>query len=146
MNYERTTTRDEIVAAARRYDGAPYLHLGRRPDGMDCVGLLICVARDTGMVVPDDALPHYNPGGWTRILCETLPQWLIRIDPAEIEPGDVVGLAHEPQKHRERHVGIITDRGVIQMSPYSTARIVEHSLTVEIRDLIVSAWRFPHIA
>jgi hypothetical protein len=47
--------RRAIVAAARNWVGAPYLHQGRGRKGIDCVGLLIEVCKDMGH--PVDA-PH----------------------------------------------------------------------------------------
>lgn len=33
---------------AMAYLGVPFLHMGRTPEGVDCVGLLVLVARDCG--------------------------------------------------------------------------------------------------
>jgi cell wall-associated NlpC family hydrolase len=33
---------------AMQYLGVPFLHMGRTPQGLDCVGLLVLVARDCG--------------------------------------------------------------------------------------------------
>ena len=141
----RRTTPAEIIAAARQYLGAPYLHAGRRPDGCDCVGLLIMTGRDVGVLVEDSDIPTYNVGNQSRALLATITQWLYAIDPAQADPGDVVGLAHEPGKMFPRHVGILTDGGIIQMSPHAHACVVEHSFTDEIKSLVVAAWRFPNL-
>lgn len=52
-------TRDRVVATARAFLGTPFRHQGRSPQGLDCVGLLICLARALD-------LPHADVTGYTR--------------------------------------------------------------------------------
>lgn len=40
----------DVIAAARAWVGVPFLHQGRTRHGVDCVGLLVCVLRDVGLV------------------------------------------------------------------------------------------------
>jgi len=45
------TIRDEIVRLSRAYIDTPFHHAARLPGvGLDCVGLLVCVARAVGIV------------------------------------------------------------------------------------------------
>ena len=46
-NYE--TSEKAIIDAARSYLGVPFKHQGRSALGLDCLGLLVCVARDCGL-------------------------------------------------------------------------------------------------
>jgi cell wall-associated NlpC family hydrolase len=39
----------DITAAARQYLGVPFAHQGRTRHGLDCLGLLVMVARDLGL-------------------------------------------------------------------------------------------------
>ena len=48
-----TVTRDQIVTTARNYLGCPWMHHGRNRNGIDCVGLLVCVCHDLGLPVED---------------------------------------------------------------------------------------------
>lgn len=52
-------TGSEIAAAARVYLGTPFIHAGRDRHGLDCVGLLIAVARDLN-------LADYEPAPYSR--------------------------------------------------------------------------------
>ncbi|MFZ7338164.1 hypothetical protein ACLS0R_18210, partial [Comamonas jiangduensis] len=53
----------DVVAAARRCIGTPYHHQARKPGiGLDCVGLVICVARQIGAVAPD-----WDVRGYSRV-------------------------------------------------------------------------------
>lgn len=40
-----------LVLAARRYLGVPFRHRGRRPDKLDCVGLVLMAYRDCGVTL-----------------------------------------------------------------------------------------------
>jgi len=42
-------SRDQIVEAARRWKGTPWRHQGRTPVGIDCAGLIVCVAKELGL-------------------------------------------------------------------------------------------------
>lgn len=46
-------TTDEFIAAARSRLGLRWLHQGRSPQGVDCVGLVVVSLADIGIVVPD---------------------------------------------------------------------------------------------
>jgi hypothetical protein len=49
------TTRADLLAAARAYLGTPWHHMGRNRRRLDCVGLLLCAARDAGLDVAEPA-------------------------------------------------------------------------------------------
>ena len=52
-------TADDILAAARSLIGTPFRHQGRGPDGCDCAGLLVLLARALG-------IPHEDVDGYSR--------------------------------------------------------------------------------
>lgn len=54
-------TRDDIVACARSYLGVRWQHQGRDRKGVDCVGLLHCVAHDLGIETEDDLTYRRTP-------------------------------------------------------------------------------------
>lgn len=107
----RTTTVASIdphraVALARSYLGTPFHHQGRlRGVGVDCVGLVLCVARELGVVPQGWDVPGYSrhPDG-----VELVRHLTERMDavPDAMRPGDVVlvAFARHPQ-----HVGIVGD-------------------------------------
>jgi len=47
--------REQIIDAARRWVGTRWQHQGRSPAGVDCIGLLVVVARELGLEVADVA-------------------------------------------------------------------------------------------
>jgi cell wall-associated NlpC family hydrolase len=68
------TTPTEVVNAARRWVGTPFAHLHRtRGHAVDCAGLVIGVARELGLVLPDFDVQPYAPspdGRTLRALCD----------------------------------------------------------------------------
>ena len=56
------STHADAVRVARTYIGTPFHHMGRLPGvGLDCAGLLVCVARELKLVAPDFDTPAYAP-------------------------------------------------------------------------------------
>lgn len=102
-----TVTRADVVAEARSWIGTPYQHQHRvKGIAVDCVGLLVGVCRELGLVAPDwdvNAYPR-KPDGVTLVAsCHDL------MDPVReeaVKPGHVLLLAfrREPQ-----HLGILGD-------------------------------------
>ena len=83
-----TITPAQIVAAARAHLGAPFRHQGRSAAGMDCVGLLVLVARALRH-------PHQDVTGYTRRatgmgFLKHFQDHLDEIAPATARPGDVL--------------------------------------------------------
>jgi cell wall-associated NlpC family hydrolase len=137
-------TRKEIVSCARSYLGTPFHHAGRvKGVGVDCAGLVICVAHELGYTGPDlMAYTEYSqaPDGHTlrRLLREALrPKSLTK----PLLPGDVLLMrfAREPQ-----HVALVTDLGIVHAYT-GVGRVVEHRLDEVWQRRIVAAFAFKGI-
>ena len=94
----------DIVAAARTHMGTPWVHQGRTPGvAMDCAGLVICVARQLGLVPPD-----MDVNGYTREADGSMLAWcdehMTRI--ADLELGAVIVVVCDRQP---QHMGIVGD-------------------------------------
>lgn len=94
-----------IVQTAREYLGTPYHHQGRvKGHGIDCVGLIVCVARECGRIDPSVEVTGYSriPDG--KSLMRHLHAHLDPIEKTDMQPGDVICVAFDkwPQ-----HVGIV---------------------------------------
>jgi cell wall-associated NlpC family hydrolase len=140
-----------IVAAARSMLGAPYHHQGRdRALGLDCVGLLIEVAKEIGAAYHD--LSGYSGDG--RITADGRGHSLLRselgtslvevIDVRQARDGDVLCF----WIHRElvpHHVGIKAGDGMIHAAALVNGR---KGCVIERRRLgawalhLDSVWRF----
>lgn len=99
------TTRADVVAEARTWLGVPWVHQHRTRQGIDCAGLIICVARDLGLLPAD-----FDITGYSRMadgtLLEVCDQHMDRIDRGAMQPGDVLVMATE---HDPQHMGFIGD-------------------------------------
>jgi hypothetical protein len=99
-----SVTRSQIVAAARRYAGVPFVHQGRTEWGLDCAGLWIRVAHDLGVTDFDFTNYLREPDGETfdRLMAEHCR----RVPVAEAREGDAILMtyAQAPQ-----HLAVITE-------------------------------------
>lgn len=98
------TTGADVVAAARGMLGTPWRHQARLPGvAIDCAGLVVCVARQLGLLPLGFDINGYsrNPDGTMLALCD---QHLQRIDGAELGAVIVLATQRDPQ-----HLGIVCD-------------------------------------
>lgn len=139
------TTRSEVVAAARKYLGARWQHQARGDDALDCIGLLVRVARDVGIThlpVPHDYKMHPDSA---RILREA-GRYMTKIDNRSFAAGDalVMRFGEAPQ-----HFGIVGDYfagGFSLIHAYrGVDKVVEHRLDDVWRRRIVAAYTLPGI-
>lgn len=142
--------RTAIVAAARAFIDAPFVHQGRGNEGLDCVGLPICVARALGLVAPDFDVTGYprQPDGLTLLhLCD---RYMTRIYRPDMQPGDVIAIRFE---QLPQHLGIVGDyrHGGLSMihalgTPDGKGKVVEHHLNAPLMRRFVAAFRLPGVA
>lgn len=99
-------TRADVVAEARTWLGTPWVHQHRaKGQAVDCAGLIICVARDLGLLPADFDLNGYSrmPDGTLLAVCD---EHMDRIERSAMQPGDVLLMATE---HDPQHMGILGD-------------------------------------
>jgi cell wall-associated NlpC family hydrolase len=132
-------TRAQVVEEARRWIGTPFAHQGRNRHGVDCIGLLVVVARELG-------LSQYDFGGYGRVPdgATILREAATQLEPVPIperQPADIFVMrwTREPQ-----HLGFISPRGVI----HAWARhggVVEVSLPDAWLRRFVACYRIPGV-
>ena len=98
-------TRDEIVAEAKTYMNVRWRHTGRTRTGVDCAGLICCVADRFGVVYQDLQGYGRQPDG--RFAAQVM-RFLPLRQPQEIAHGSVVVLRDGPLPC---HIGIIEITG-----------------------------------
>lgn len=135
-------TRESIIRRARMYVGTPFHHQGRvlgEKGGIDCIGLIVCVARDLGQPVADSRnYPRFPDGVRLR---KELESQLVKTDRIEPLPGDVVLFWVDDLK-LPRHVGICTDRGFVHAF-YDVKKTVETELG-HWSNKIVAVYEYPN--
>lgn len=127
-----------IVDAARAYVGAPFRHQGRTKRGIDCVGVLIAVARDLGVMRADEDYTGYGRHPSPVELMRCVSNHCTRRRDGLREPGDIAVMRWEAQP---QHAAIITRlpdgrEGILHS--YANARAcVEHGITAQWIERIV---------
>lgn len=130
-----TAREKQIVASARSYVGVPFRHQGRSRHGLDCLGLLVCVARDCALMYGNKALYQYDDRCYGHYpdaekLSTQLQRYLCREDC--LASGKIALIKAD---HGARHLAIIGDYGDNSLSlihAYAPARkVIEHRLSTD---------------
>lgn len=139
--------RTVIVDTARSWLGTPFIHQARlKGVGVDCVGLLIGVCRELGLVEDQfdiDAYPRIPDGISLMYLAE---HHMTKIPRGQMQPGDVVVVAFDkfPQ-----HFGIVGNynRGGLSMIHAASAygKVVEQRLMFTNAMKFVAAFKLPGV-
>jgi cell wall-associated NlpC family hydrolase len=99
-------TRDQVISEARSWIGTPWRHQGRsRKRGVDCIGLLVVVARSFGLNVEDRT--DYARDPTALHLLEHLRKQLVFVPPGANRLG-TVGVFR--QSVLPCHVGILAQK------------------------------------
>lgn len=117
--------REAIVQAARSYIDVPFMHQGRSRHGIDCAGLLTCVAYD--LRIKDVRVTDYGrlpDPDRARAIIEA------HMDPvpfAQLQTGDALSFSIV---HDVQHYGLVTELDPIRfVHAYQTVgKVVEQSL------------------
>jgi len=140
-------TREDIVKVARSYLGTPFHHLGRLPGvGLDCAGLLVCCARELGLVAAGFDVPAYVPAPDGRQLIAWCEQYMTRVTRDTMQPGDAIVTITDVHP---QHLGILGDYlhgGLSIIHAASNAhppRVIETRLMFSRNQRFVAAYALP---
>lgn len=81
-------TNDDIIEAARRWIGVKWKHQGRTRSGIDCLGLIVLVAKELGISQVDQKTYSPRPDGSS--LVKRFGEEMDEIPLTEIRQGDVI--------------------------------------------------------
>jgi cell wall-associated NlpC family hydrolase len=138
--------RSTIIETAKKYLGTPYHHQGRSKHGIDCAGLILCIAKDLNMVPPEYDWFNYSrePDGVSLI--QEIEQWCTPTE--QWQPGDLLVFKI---KINPRHLAIATSlldvHGMLHAIETADGRgkVCEHIMDQKWRDRIVAAYKFPGV-
>lgn len=127
-------TGEEYATAARSWVNVPFRHWGRNRHGVDCVGLVLCVAYDLG-------LSSYTPRPYSRNIdpAAMRAELEVCLDPVEEkQPGDVLFMRvyGVPQ-----HLGIYTGETLIHAFE-TVGKVCEVQWSPYWFDKVESVWRW----
>ena len=147
-------TRAEVVAAARHYVGTPFADKGRRAgQGLDCVGLVLCVAEDLGLV-DKHGVPFtrtmYNDyssqpaGNFVHLTCH---QHMIAKGLPAMRQGDVVTMAVPSAPCHVGIVGLDSTGMFTLIHAYAGggAKCIEHEITLQWKRRIAGCFSLPGV-
>lgn len=131
--------RSEISAAAFAMVGTPFHPQARMPGvGLDCIGVVVCVARQLGIPHSDLTAYPMRPNGMLQPL---LDAQLVRVK-REPQEGDVLLMSFDGEPH---HVAVMVDGNRI-VHAYSTVRkCVVQSYTDHWRAKVRAVYEFPGV-
>lgn len=139
------TSRPQIVEAAREWIDTPFHHQARlKHVGVDCVGLVIGVARELALVPPDlDVLGYPRTPDGTSLMA-TMRQHMRETDRAAMQPGDVIVVSFDKDP---QHLAILGDyrHGGLSIihAAGNTGRVIETRLMFSESMKFVAAFALP---
>ncbi len=134
------TTRDDIVRVARSYIETPFAHMQRLPGlGMDCAGVLVCAARQLGLVPQDFDVPAYTPVPDGRSMLAWCNEYMKPVSRFDMQAGDAIVVITD--KHPQ-HLAILGDYLHGGFSIIHAANTAHPPRVIETRLLFSRAQRF----
>lgn len=94
----------DIVRAARAWIGVRYAHQGRSREGVDCIGLPVCVRADLGLPALD-AAPGYARTSAAFEMLDFCKANMREISADQLQPGDILVQV----SGNVRHMAIVGD-------------------------------------
>ncbi|MCF8473068.1 MAG: C40 family peptidase [Emcibacter sp.] len=135
---KQDSRRAQIILCARRCLGVPFRHQGRNPSyGLDCVGLVVYVAKSLGLSDFDQL--DYKKIPKKQAISRYANSADFRIKPIEqMMYGDIILLRFG---RFLEHAAIVTDRGIIHACE-KYGKVTEHGLSADWRSKIISVHTF----
>lgn len=140
-----TATRAGVIAEARDWIGAPFVHQGFVKAGCDCIGLVRGVGEATGALILDPAAVApwrgYSRTPRLQTMIRALDLFLVRQELAAARPADLLcfDFGDGPQ-----HVGILSGVRLVIHAHAMRRRTLESTIPPEVR-LFRASWRYPLI-
>jgi hypothetical protein len=111
LHQEHKTKPEDFLKSAREYIGVPFHYQGRSKFGIDCIGLLICAAQDSGIELTDEF--NYPKAPASQLMTIALKKQLTWIPPSHIRNKTDAILIGDIVRFLDRglvHIGIVGDK------------------------------------
>lgn len=131
----------EIIRAARTWLGVPFRHQGRSRTGVDCVGFLLAMMAEVGILPAElEEKPTYGRAP-TDDLRAAVARYCYEL--AEPEAG-AIALITWPGDSTPSHLGLLTPENIIHAYA-RVGRVVEHGYRSRWPKMTDSLWRLPGV-
>lgn len=138
------TTGIEVVQTARKWIDTPFKHQARVLGlGVDCGGVLLCVAHERGLSDYDiDGYPRVPDGVTIKAILRSQMIELDNIDCARVGDALLFAFEQDPQ-----HLGIITriDPMYLIHAYQPRGKVIEHRIDNKWRRRVRGVYRFPGV-
>lgn len=132
--------RAELTAAALSLKDTRFHAQGRAPGvGLDCIGVIVCVARICGIPHTDRTDYPLRPNGELQ---GELESRLLRVR-GELQEGDVLLMSFDKEPH---HVAMLISENRIVHAHVKARKCVVQTYTDYWRSVTRAAYRFPGVA
>jgi cell wall-associated NlpC family hydrolase len=131
----------QVIQVARSWIGVPFRHQGRSRAGVDCVGLIIGIARELDL--PTGGIDRAN---YSRTPDGTLESEVAARGIATDEPvaGSVVVIRFN---RTAQHVALCTGPTLVHAAEsIKGGRVVEHGFRGRWLRMVVSCWKLPGVS
>lgn len=137
-------TGEDIVREARSWLDVRYAHQGRSREGIDCIGLPVCVRRSLGL--PDMDVVGYSRASTGSEMLDYCKAHMVEVDRSQIQPGDLL----VQMAGTVRHMAIVGDYpfgGLSIIHAWMPNRkVAECRLDDEFMRTVRGCFRFPEVA
>lgn len=125
---------------ALEYIDTPFKHQGRlKGKGLDCCGLVVCVAKELGVYKGGDRFDYSRiPDG--QMMLNNLREHLIEVDLNNIQQGDILLMRFE---NEPQHVAIYLGNEEIIHSYGTLGKVTKHRYDEDWKSKTIAAFRFP---
>ena len=142
-------SRDALCAEALRWEGTPYHHEAcLRGIGVDCVMLLVGVARACSLLPPTYRPAHYSPEWHLHQRRPALARGIfalgapVLIPTESAQPGDIILMQFG---RTDSHAGILLPGGQLIHAALSSRAVVRHPFTGDWRARWTMSFAFPGV-
>lgn len=143
------TTRTQVVEQARTWIGTPFHHAARTKGlGVDCVGLLVGVSRELGLVASDFDVPLYTPTPDGHTMLRWCNLYMTQVAEPAMQPGDIIVVITDAFPQHLAILGNYVHGGLSIIHAASNAsppRVIETRLMFSRSLRFVAAYALPGI-
>lgn len=132
---------DWLVFNAKSYLDVPFLHAGRNKFGVDCIGLVICAARDAGLVGDYDNT-NYSSVVNAGFFRSEIEKFCCCIDKDLLDVGDLLLFSMRGTASTTTHVGLYIGLNQFIHSDQGLGRVVIQQLRGAWSTRLVSVYRW----
>lgn len=137
----------DIVAEARTWIGVPFRHQGRSREGVDCIGLPVCVRAALGLETKFAGI-DYRRTASDEAMLQYCKKNMIQVFPSDLQEGDLLVIAFGVN----RHMAIVCNYplaqgvlGVIHSRTETKQGVIEQRLDPRWMRFVRGCFRFPEV-